>query len=376
VRLVVLGPGHPFRGGIAATTTGLVGGLREAGHDVSFLTPVRQYPRWLYPGGDDRDPSACPRLEGAEAVLDPFAPVRWRRVAQRLRGREADAWIFPYWTWAWAPFWSWFLRLPGRPPAVAVVHNPADHGAGPLQRLAALVVLRRADALFTHGRALAADLRHRFPGTPVGHHVLPSPPVGQGRTGHHGAGDRSEAGRTVLFLGIVRRYKGLDVMLEAMARLGETTPWRLVVAGEPWEGLDRELPALADRVGVAPRVEFRFGWVPEEEVRALLDEADLVVLPYREGSQSAVAPLAMAHGVPVLATDVGGLAEMVGEGGLVVPPEDVAALAAALEQLGDADRLRTLGERAAAVARSRTWKRYAEAAAALVEQTIGGGGRT
>ena len=370
MRLVVLGPGHPFRGGIAATTTGLVQGLRTVGHEVRYLTPVRQYPRWLYPGGGDVDPEACPRLEGTIAVLSPLEPASWPAAAARAREFEADAWIVPYWTWAWAPFWIWLLRRPGRPPTAAVVHNPADHGAGPLRRLAASAVLRRADALFTHGRSLAAGLEARYPGTPVGHHLLPSPearPLPDREEARAGLG-LAAGERLALFLGLVRRYKGVDVLLEAAARLGEDSPWRILVAGEAWEGLDRSLPALAGRLGVGARVRFRFGWVPEAALLRLLAAADLVVLPYRSGSQSAVAPLAMAHGVPVLATDVGGLAEMVAGGGVVVPPGDPGALAAALERLAQGNGLRDLAARAREAAAQRTWARYAGAIAGLLDR--------
>ncbi len=372
MRLVVLGPGHPFRGGIAVTTTGLVEGLRAAGREVLFLTPLRQYPPWLYPGGSDRDPDACPRLEGSEAVLDPFSPLSWWRVVDRAMAWNADAWIVPYWTWAWAPFWSWLLRVPGRPPAVAVIHNPVDHGAGPIRSLAASIVLNRADGLFTHGRVLAETLRRAYPGVPVAHRLLPSPPVTalpDPRVERRRLGFKP-AERVALFLGLVRRYKGLDVLLEALARLPEESPWRVIVAGEAWEGLETALPAQAGRLGLGSRVRFRFGWVPEDEVTRLLAAADLVVLPYRSGSQSAVAPLAMAHGRPVLATETGGLAEMVGEGGVIVQPGDPEALANALARLGDPDRLRVLGDRAREIAASRTWPRYAEAVAGLVNACV------
>ncbi len=373
MRLVVLGPGHPFRGGIAVTTTALVEGLAAAGHEVLYLTPVRQYPRWLYPGDGDVDPEACPRLEGAVRILDPFGPVRWPAVSERAGAFGADAWIFPYWTWAWAPFWTWLLRRPGRPPAVAVVHNPADHGAGPLRRIAATAVLGRADALFTHGRALADGLRRLHPDTPVAHHLLPAPeprPLPDREAARAALGLAPDQ-RLALCVGLIRRYKGVDVLLDAVARLGGGSPWRLLVAGEAWDGLDRELPELAGRLGLGENVRFRFGWVPEGGLDRLLAAADLVVLPYRSGSQSAVAPLAMAHGVPVLATDVGGLAEMVGGGGAVVPPGDPGALAAALRELADGERLRTLAVRARAVASERTWPRYCEALVALAGSVAG-----
>ena len=157
MRLTVFGSGHPYRGGIARTTTDLVRALEARGHDMLFLTPRRQYPEWLFPGGSDRDPDACRRLDCAEVMLDPLQPFSWQNSRRRALEHDADAWVLPYWTWAWAGLWRWLLRG-RRPPVVAIAHNPADHGAGVLRRSAARSVLRRCDALFTHARILEEQL--------------------------------------------------------------------------------------------------------------------------------------------------------------------------------------------------------------------------
>ncbi len=361
MRLVVLGPGHPFRGGIARTTTELVAALVRRGHEVLFLTPRRQYPRWAFPGASDRDPEACPRLACAEATLDPLDPRRWLAARRRAAGFAAAAWVIPYWTWVWAPAWRTLLAR-GRPPVVAVVHNPEDHDAGAGQRLAARWVLRRVEGLFTHARALAGALERRYPGTPVGWHLLPPP---RPRPGPGRAAARERLGLpgdvpVALFLGIVRPYKGVDILLDAAAQLPPR--WRVVVAGEPWGGLGERLARRAAAPDLAGRVHLRLGWVPEAEVPVLLDAADVVVLPYRAGSQSAVAPMALAHGVPVITTAVGGLPELVEDGrsGVVVPAGDPAALAGALAAL-DRERLAALAEGARRRAAALTWDAYAAA---------------
>jgi glycosyltransferase involved in cell wall biosynthesis len=138
-----------------------------------------------------------------------------------------------------------------------------------------------------------------------------------------------------LFFGYVRRYKGVDVLLDALARLPAAGPrWRAIVAGEWYvdrSGADAAVarPPLAGRVQVLDR------YLADAEVAPLLAAATVVVLPYRSGTQSGVVPLAFAHGRPVVASAVGGLAEAVqdGENGLLVPPDDAAALARALEEV-------------------------------------------
>ncbi|NOZ79312.1 MAG: glycosyltransferase family 4 protein [Acidobacteria bacterium] len=362
MRLAVCGPGHPFRGGIAATTTRLVLALEARGHEVAFLTPVRQYPRWLYPGRNDRDPDACPQVDGARPILDPFAPLSYPATRAALYHLGADAWIFPYWTWAWAPLWLFLLAGSGRPPVIAIVHNPADHDAHIHHKLAAALVLGRCDGLFTHAERLAESLRMSFPARPVA--SFPLPP-GE----HLDLPDRTTARRELglgadeqiaLFLGLIRPYKGLDILLRAAARLPTQTPWRFVVAGEPWARLGPELTALRQQLGVEDRVRLDLGWIPQPRMAAYFAAADLLVLPYRAGSQSAVAPLALAHGIPVLSTAVGGLTELIEDGvnGILVPPGDPVALAAAFNRL-DPERLARLAAGARASADALTWDAYA-----------------
>jgi D-inositol-3-phosphate glycosyltransferase len=373
VRLVVLGPGHPFRGGIARTTTELVTALSERGHRVEFLTPLRQYPTWLYPGGDDRDPDACPELPCSRRCLDPLAPQGWSRCRRLALEADAEVWVLPYWTWVWAPWWAYLLQGDRRPPAVAVVHNPADHERRPLQRLAARVVLSRCHGLFTHARALAEELSDAYPLLPVAAHPLATAilPAGADRRAARSALGLPQDRRVALFLGLIRPYKGVDLLLEAFAALEPTTDWQLVVAGEAWGSLGRALVEQVERLGLGGRVRLDLRWVPEPEVGPLLEAADLLVLPYRSGSQSAVAPLGFRHGVPVLSTTVGGLPEVVepGHNGVLVPPGSVTALAQALSDLdrGSLDRL-AVGARATAARLS--WSAYAGALERLLERVV------
>jgi glycosyltransferase involved in cell wall biosynthesis len=373
LKLVVLGPGHPFRGGIATTTTEVVRALSRRGHDVEFLTPRRQYPDWLYPGrAGGQDPEACPRLENSRPVLDPLNPFGWpegRRVAIEAR---ADAWVVPYWTWAWAGWWRFLLRG-ARPPAVGIVHNPADHDAGPIRRAAARFVLGRCQALFTHAAALANLVSETFPRVAVASYPLPA--TSTEKLPDRGAARRSlelpPERRVALFLGLIRPYKGVDLLLDAAASLPEGSDWFVVVAGEPWGALGDRLQARASEAALAERVRLELGWVADDRMRALLAAADLVVLPYRSGSQSAVAPLALGHGIPVLATAVGGLPEVVLDGvnGRLVAPGSATELASALEEL-DTGRLDELAAGARANASRLSWDAYAGELEALIESIL------
>jgi len=364
MRLIVFGPGHPFRGGIARATTELAATLDDRGHEVLFLTPRRQYPKWLYPGRSDRDPEACRLLDCAVPVLDPLDPISWRIAGRRALDYRADAWIVPYWTWAWAGLWWSLLREASRPATVAVVHNPVDHDAHLWQRAAARRVLGSSQALFTHARVLAAELERAYPSTPVGYHCLPAVvnPVALGRDRARRELDLPGDRRVAVFLGLIRPYKGVDLLLEAAAALPEDSDWLILIAGEPWGGLGESLENQAARLNLGGRVRLDLQWVPEGRVPTLLAAADLLVLPYLRGSQSAVAPMALAYGIPVLSTAVGGVPEIVRDGinGVIIPPGDAVAITTALQAMS-VEKLNALAAGARQAAEDLTWSGYADA---------------
>lgn len=373
MRLTVFGPGYPFRGGIARATTELVGALEDRGHNVLFLTPRRQYPTWLYPGDSDRDPESCRSLDCAVPILDPFHPLSWRTARRTAREHLSDAWIVPYWTWAWAGLWWSLLREPSRPTTVAVVHNPVDHDAHFWQRLAARRVLGGCQGLFTHARVLAAELERGYPSTPVGYYGLPaagtSPELDRDRARDQLALPKDR--RVALFLGLIRPYKGVDLLLEAAAALPQDSDWLVMIAGEPWGDLGESLETQVASLNLEGRVRLDLRWVPEGRVPTLVAAADLLVLPYRRGSQSAVAPMALAQGVPVLSTAVGGVPEVVRDGinGVIVPPGDPAAITDALEALS-VERLESLAAGARRTAADLTWPGYAAALEGLLDRVM------
>jgi glycosyltransferase involved in cell wall biosynthesis len=360
MRLLLCGPGHPFRGGIARTTTELARTLVARGHELVYLTPVRQYLPWLYPGGTDRDPEACERLDCAVACLDPMWPPTWRRERRRALAADADAWLLPYWTLAWAPWWRFLLGARGRPPAIAVVHNPVDHDAGRLASCLARSVLGRCQGLMTHAGTLADQLRSWLPGVPVAWHPLPAReqriPVQAEARAALGIEDR---GRLALCFGLIRPYKGIDTLLEAFSRLDRGLGWTLAVVGEPWGSMRGEILERCSRPDLKGRVILDLEWVSERRAALYLAAADAVVLPYRDATQSAVVPWALAHGKPVLSSRVGGIVEVVehDRNGFLVEPGDIDAVARALAAADD-EALSRWSRGAVASAQRLSWSGY------------------
>jgi glycosyltransferase involved in cell wall biosynthesis len=183
--------------------------------------------------------------------------------------------------------------------------------------------------------------------------------------------DIPEGRRVALFLGLIRPYKGVDLLLEAYSRVPDRERWFLVVAGEPWGGLGDRLQRMVRGLGLEDLVRLDLRWIPEPEVPTFLAAADVLVLPYRSGSQSAVAPIALASGVPVFASAVGGLPEVVDDGvnGVLVEPGSVEALVRALNGLDD-ERLAELTAGARAWRGTVTWDSYAAALEDLLARVV------
>jgi glycosyltransferase involved in cell wall biosynthesis len=174
------------------------------------------------------------------------------------------------------------------------------------------------------------------------------------------------SGKTILFFGLIREYKGLDVLLRALAGLPDA---RLVVAGDPLDPVE-PLQRLAAGLGIADRVEWRLGFLPDDAIAPLMHEATLVALPYRKIDSSGVLATALGHGRPAVVTDVGGLPDAIREfgAGRVVPPGDPEAFAAALREVLEERELATAYEGAQAARRALTWDAAAAAHEAVYRE--------
>lgn len=177
---------------------------------------------------------------------------------------------------------------------------------------------------------------------------------------------RPPSGATILFFGLIRDYKGLPVLVRALAELPEA---RLVVAGDPVDPVE-PLQALAHSLGVEQRIEWRLGFLPDEEIPRLMDEATLVALPYEKIDSSGVLATALGHGRPAVVTDVGGLPDAIREfgAGRVVPSEDAPALAAAIRELLGPAALEEAFRGAEAARRALTWDAAAAQHEAVYEE--------
>lgn len=333
MRVVIVGPTFPYKGGGAQHTTELAHRLARAGHDVVIESWLAQYPSFLYPGVQTIDTPEGEPFPDTRRILDWRRPDGW--VACGRRSRDADLVILTVLSPVQVPPYLGILHgLRRRTRVIALCHNVLPHETKPYDRPLMKALLKRVDGVLAHSEAqgtLARELGQPFV------KVAPLPP----HLPSIGLSSEGALGRRLLFFGIVRPYKGLDLLLRALAQVPEV---RLTVAGEFWGGTETTM-ALIHELGLADRVELRPGYVPAGDVPKLFAEADALVLPYRSATASQNVWLGHEHGVPVIATRVGALADNVTDDvdGLLVEPGSADALAAALRRFyepGTPERLR------------------------------------
>lgn len=375
MRIALIGPAHPYKGGGAQHTTELAHRLAAAGHDVVLESWRAQYPALLYPGRQTVEVPEGEPYPRTRRDLSWRRPDGWVRAGRRLSGC-ADAAVFVFIAPVQVPAYLGILaglrgtgvagvRRRGRSAekkrAVVICHNVLPHERRPGDLLLTRALLRRTGAVLTHSERLSAEARRLAPAAAVEVAALP-PHLPAGAAGPGGAAGtrgvscsgtapqpagvpRSSApgrGPRLLFFGIVRPYKGLDVLLRALA--AGPPELTLTVAGEFWGGT-RATESLVAELGLADRVRLRSGYVPAGEIGTLLAGADALVLPYRAATASQNVWLAHSHGVPVIATRTGTFPQQLTDGvdGLLCEPGDAEDLARALRRFcepGEKERLR------------------------------------
>jgi len=365
VRIAIVGPAHPYKGGSAQHTTMLAHRLSDAGHEVKLLSWRGQYPKRLYPGQLTVDEPEVELFPDTEWPLAWYRPDGWWLTGRAIAASRCDAVLLAIFTPFQVPAYLTLAKAARARGAkiVAIVHNVLPHEQRRFDKPAMRALLRHVDAMVVHSKEEAA-LAATLASTPLEIAALPlhlphaaaDPPRPAGELPMH---------HRLLFFGMVRRYKGLDILIRALAEAKPDVS--LTVAGEIWDGRE-ELVQLISDLRLGSRVTLRDGYVPAEEVQSVFAAADALVLPYRSGTASQNALIAHQFGVPVIATRAGAIADAVVDGvnGLLCTPEDVADLARAINTLYEPGVLERLRQRVQPPQTAETWDAYV----AAVEKAI------
>ena len=340
MRIAIPSTFAPFRGGISQFNEALKSALEAEGHEVVVLNWKRQYPTQLFPGKQQVDEELAAPYE---AVMDSIDPRTWRKAGRALAGRELDLVVVPFWHAALAPALAGTIRALRAasggdqvPRVVGLVHNAGSHDGAWWDERLTRHFLNRLDGAWTLSEEVTERLEELVPDLavqtlfhPLYDHFPPLEDAATARAKLH----LPVHAQVLLYFGLIRPYKGLDVLLDAFARLPSTEerPVHLLVAGEcygDWEPYAQRIAANP----AAERIQTHERFISDREVGVFFGAADVVSLPYRRASQSGVTAVALHYGKPIVASDVGGLSEYIlsGSTGELVEPNRPEALAAGL----------------------------------------------
>lgn len=356
---------HPFRGGIAQFNARLMRELLSQGHAVSPYTFTTQYPEKLFPGKtqmvtteDIADPINAPR------VVSSIGPLSWPSAANTIAQGKPDVLLMKYWMSFFGPSLgsvSGSLRKRGVK-AITMLDNVIPHEKRFFDAAFTRYFLKRNDAFVAMSEKVKADLLSLRPDAKV--ILLPHPlydhfgaplPMAEARKKLGIQDDR----KVSLFFGFIRDYKGLDLLIDAMAML--PADHVLIIAGEPYGDMAKYHEAIA-RQGLKDRVVDHIRYIADQEVPMFFSAVDAVVLPYKSATQSGITAIAYHFGTPVLATDVGGLKESVEHDrtGLIVPAPEAGAIAEAIAGFHASGRASSYRARIAELREELSWKRFAD----------------
>lgn len=343
--IVIIGPAHPLRGGLATFNHRLAKEFIAQGDESSIYSFSLQYPSFLFPGTSQYAKGPAPDDIKVHTVINSVNPLNWIKIGNRLCKERPDIIVVRFWIPFMGPALGTILRRTGKnhhTKIICIADNISPHEKRPGDRSFTRYFIKSVNAFITMSEKVMHDLKLFEKNKPA---QLVSHPL------YDNFGDivpKNDARiklkidpeiPVILFFGFIRRYKGLDILFEAMkdARI-KSAGIKLLVAGEFYED-EKSYMEQIEKLGIRDQLILRTAFIPDQEVQYYVSAADAVIQPYRNATQSGVTPLAYHFEKPMIVTNVGGLPSLVPHEkvGLVVEPEPASIANAILRfyQLGE-----------------------------------------
>ncbi|MDI6779059.1 MAG: glycosyltransferase [Bacteroidota bacterium] len=373
MNIIVIGPAYPWRGGIAHHTAVLAKNLEE-NHQVEVITFKRQYPKLLFPGKNQYDSGKKPADIKTNQLIDSINPFNWISVALKIRKKNTDLVIFafsiPFMALCYGTI-ARIIKFNSKAKILFICHNviPHERMLGDLQLIK--YALKSGDYFIVQSKTVENELLKLVPKAKF--RSVPHPVYEF--FGH--LTDKFFARKAlninsknvILFFGYIRQYKGLMVLLDAMEEIASLKePPLLLIVGEFYDNEEKYRKYIKN-LGIEEYVRIFSNYVPNEIVNIFFSAADLVVLPYISATQSGITQIAYNFDKPVIASDVGGLAEIVidGKTGYIVPPNNPTKLADAIIKYFDEEREQNFSDNVKIEKRKYSWEHFVETIEDLVK---------
>jgi glycosyltransferase involved in cell wall biosynthesis len=335
MRVIIIGPAWPLRGGLASFDQRLCQGFKEEGHSCSIYSFSLQYPAFLFPGTTQYSSDPAPDNIEIHSVINSVNPFNWQVVGKRLKKEAPDLVVVRYWLPLMGPALGRILRIVRKnrkTKIIAITDNVLPHERRLGDRPFTKYFLKSCDAFITMSDAVMGDLRKFEKTKPAKRVIHPlydnfgeiiSKRVARNLLNEKLKPGIDEKEKIILFFGFIRKYKGLDILLRAMAEPAiKESGIRLLVAGEFYED-SSPYKRLIEELKIRDQLILKTDFIPDAEVRYYLCAADAVIQPYRHATQSGVTPLAYHFEKPMIVSNVGSFSEQVlhQKTGLVSEPD-------------------------------------------------------
>jgi len=330
-KIIIIGPAYPLRGGgISTFNERLAKQFLTDGFDTTIYTFSYQYPSFLFPGKTQHSIEPAPEGIPIKIKINSINPFNWIKVGNELKKLKPDIVIVRYWLPFMGPCLGTILRRVKKnhySKVVCIADNILPHEKRPGDKIFTKYFLKPVDGFITMSEKVLSDLKLFAKGKPA--QLIPHPlydnfgKVVPKKEARKKLGINEED-KVVLFFGFIRKYKGLDILLNAFKILNEENKLKnlkLLIAGEFYED-EKNYSGLINDPAIKNNLILHTHFISDSEVKFFLCAADCVVQPYRSATQSGVTPLAYHFEIPMIVTNVGGLPSMVPDKkvGLIAEP--------------------------------------------------------
>ncbi len=344
-KIVLVSPAFPYRGGQALVEAHLFHALTQLGYDCHTLTFTLLYPKVFFPGSSQYDQSGKTFYAHSERIyriINSINPFTWIQAARRIKSLNPDITLFVWWMPFFGPAYTviaWLVKKWSKSKIVFLVENYISHENRWFDKISSKVTLDQADAYIGQSEFIRNSIQkiHKKPVYKTTLSVYDCYNLGAFTKETAKALFKIQQPKTVLFFGLIRRYKGLDKLIEAMQYLEDDIS--LLAAGECYEDI-AYYEDLIQKFDVGAKVRLVNQFIPNEEIEPYFKSADIVILPYNSASQSGILMMAYGFNKPVMVNNVGGLSELVVEGktGFVMPNNDPKTIAQAIVKFYENDQ--------------------------------------
>lgn len=375
MKIIIVGTAYPFRGGIAHFNSLLAQYLMK-NHEVEIITFTRQYPKLFFPGKTQAETGGEPPTVSVKQMIDSINPLNWFRVVKEIRKSKPDLLIFKYWLPFFGPCLGTIAKYAKKNSNIKVLFicdNVIPHEKRPGDRTFTKYAFKQADYFIVQSKSVETDLLSLFPNAK--YKFAPHPVYEIFGSSIDKIKARKilslNSERVILFFGYIRQYKGLMVLLDVINEISKReTPPLLLVVGEFYDDESKYRNRVKE-LDIGNYVQFVSDYIANDKVNVYFSAADVIVLPYLSATQSGITQIAYNFDKPVIATEVGGLSEVVinQKTGYIVKPGNPLPLAEAIIKFYQGKKEQEFSENVKIEKHKYSWEHFVKTIIELVQKS-------